>query len=172
VSSARHDEVLVAIELEAVRLCCSWDLPGAAQSMLDRQRHCSQAAALFAANNNHVTHPGSLLSYRAARVAFWCGVAIAGTLLLHIVMIVIVRVAGWRPPAWLEFPRAELAVLLLLLQPIAQCTGRESPHQAPLQYSCRSARGLAGLWPPVACFELQNAELAACCCSRVGMVSN
>jgi hypothetical protein len=68
---------------------------------------------------------GRPVPYRAARIAFWCGVAIAGTLLLHVAMILVVRLAGWRPPAWLEFPRAELAVMLLLLQPIAQCTGRE-----------------------------------------------
>jgi hypothetical protein len=71
------------------------------------------------------TEPGHILLHRAARIAFWCGVAITGSLLLHVAMIVFVRIAGWRPPAWLEFPRAELAVLLLLLQPIAQCTGRE-----------------------------------------------
>lgn len=80
---------------------------------------------------------GDLFSSRAARVAFWCGIAIAATLAAHVAAILVVRLAGWRPPAWLEFPRAELAVLLLLLQPIAQCAGRESVVWPTLLLSMR-----------------------------------
>jgi hypothetical protein len=66
----------------------------------------------------------SVFTARAARVAFWIAVALAITLVVHVLGIVVARLAGWRPPAWLEFPRAELAVLLLCLQPAAQCTGQ------------------------------------------------
>ncbi len=73
---------------------------------------------------------------RAARIAFWIAVTLGATLLVHGLGIVVVRLAGWRPPAWLEFPRSELAVLLLCLQPAAQCTGRESQlllyHSGPV----------------------------------------
>lgn len=62
---------------------------------------------------------------RATQIAFWMAVALVGALVAHVLLGLLLKIAGLRYPAWMDWPRVEIAVGLLLLQPAAQCAGRE-----------------------------------------------
>lgn len=61
----------------------------------------------------------------ATQIAFWMAMALVVALVVHVVLGLLLKLAGLRYPAFMDWPRLEIVVVLLLLQPAAQCAGRE-----------------------------------------------